>query len=595
MSLKTFFQNKRLNRLEADLKMLNSQKYDYDNYASVFQKMVDQKFDQKLLLENMAWMSGNAEVIYNFHTQCIDKQSTLNVKATRFWSTAPANIRHAHTGIPSVISGTFAKVLFNQGFKVKVNVKKKDNFKINDDKASEDATTILIEFIKKLQLEEKLTEMAKVCSGIGDCCLKYSFDFSLSPYLIIEVVPRTLYKVNKVRNITKSIEFYTWIVKDDPTKRSIQIVYKLVEIYSKNENGDATIESKLFVKKKDANSDFTEVPLTSITETQDIEPFRIFAGVKGILADQYSNMKGSNILYKTPYGDSDYNNSQEAFDALDNCFSELISQIPDTKPIREYPEDMFQTFTANGEPDDNKTFKNLNKYITNYVKTRRSNKEGDNGKITVTTFPDRTEMLINTYLKTLSLICAGCKISPISLGLQDMLSVDSSDKSVREKSKTTTETRNEKLKLIIPVLTETLRKILQFQKYLCTIDGFPILADDFKAKEKLQQIDTTNLNLDIVFNDYIVDSVDSKVVTWGTAKTQRVASTRVAVENIYSNLSKNDQETIVKEIKLEEGMTLDSPDALLLAGDVDEKFSQIKNEKTKSEKVEEDRNEPKVS
>ena len=593
MSLKTYFQQKRLKRLEADLKMLNSQKYDYDKYGSIFQKMVDQSFDEKLLLENMSWMSGSAEVIYNFHKEYSQQGSSVNVKKTRFWATAPSFIRHVHSGIPSVISETFAKVLFNQGFQVKVNVKKQDNVKLNDDKASDEATTILTEFIKKLQLEEKLTQMAKICSGIGDCCLKYSFDFSLSPYLIIEVVPRTLYKVNKVRGITKSIEFYTWIVKDDPTKRGIQIVYKLVEIYSKNENGDATIESKLFVKKKDVNSDFSEVALNSIPETADIEPLRIFAGVKGILADQYSNIKNSNILYQTPYGDSDYNNAHELFDSLDNCLSELVAQLNDTKPLREFPEDLFQTFSSGGTIDS-ESFKQFNKYITNFIKTRRSNKEGENGKIVVTTFPDRTEMLINTYLKLLSLICAECKISPISLGIQDMISIDSSDKSTREKSKTTTETRKQKLKLIIPVLKETLRKVLQFQKYLCAIDGYPVAADDFKAKEKLQNIDTTNLNIDTIFNDYIVDSVDSKVVTWGNAKTQRVASTRVAVENIYSDLSKEDQENIIREIKLEEGMTLDSPDALLLAGDVDEKFSQF-NQKTTSEKVEEERNKPKVS
>ena len=597
MSLKTYFQQKRLNRLESDLKMLNSQKYNYDNYGTLFQKLVDSSFDEKLLLENMAWLSGNAEIIYQYHTQIDKNTSKVNIKKTRFWSTAPAILRHVHSGIPSVISETFAKVLFNQGFKVNVNIMKKDNVKLKDDRASEDATVIIYDFIDTLKLEEKLTQMAKICSGMGDCCLKYSFDFSLSPYIIIEVVPRTLYKVNKIRGITKSIEFYTWITKEDPSKRSIQLVYKLVEIYSKDESGNATIESKLYIKKKNTDSEFSEVNLKSIPETQDIEPYRVFAGVKGILADQYSNIKNSNVFYQTPYGDSDYNNSHEEFDSLDNCLSELVSQLTDTKPMREFPEDLFQTY-SDGAIEDSQTFKQFNKYITNFIKTRRSNKEGDNGKITVTEFPDRTDMLINTYLKLLSLICAGCKISPISLGLQDMLSLDSSDKSTREKSKATTETRKQKLKLIIPVMKETLRKVLQFQQYLCSIDGYPLFADEFNAKEKLKEIDTSNLNLDITFNDYIVDSVDSKVTTWGTAKSTRVASTRVAVENIYSELSKDAQDEIVKEIKLEEGMALDSPDALLLSDSVDNEFSKFKvkqDEKNITEKTEEDKNNPKVS
>lgn len=71
-----------------------------------------------------------------------------------------------------------------------------------------------------------------------------------------------------------------------------------------------------------------------------------------------------------------------------------------------------------------------------------------------------------------------------------------------------------------------------------------------------------NLKLNIEFNDYVQDSAEKKINTWGNAKTQSVASTYEAVRRIHPDW---DEELVNQEVNLirfEQGMSLDNPDNL---------------------------------
>jgi hypothetical protein len=71
----------------------------------------------------------------------------------------------------------------------------------------------------------------------------------------------------------------------------------------------------------------------------------------------------------------------------------------------------------------------------------------------------------------------------------------------------------------------------------------------------------------VEFPDYVQQSDQEKINTWGGAKSQGVADIETAVRKIYSQVSREQQNEIIDRIKLEQGIALDNPSALQI-GDI---------------------------
>jgi len=551
-TIQQYFKEKRLLKLRGDLELIAKSEYAYNPFTiNMPDTLLEKDSVAKGILESLVWYSGKTEALREFYTKTLyQSKRDFDYRADFFWRTALENTRKIHSGLPNLISKTMAKLIFGNGIKVEPTV---FNGNQVDEVASEQVKEAIKILLEELEVDSKLLIGSQTESWSGHIAYKLSFDTRLSPYPILESYDPRYFDIIKLRGVLIGIVFKKYIEtgKGQSLKR-----YVLKEFYTTDEQGDAVINYTLYQVSADGRE--VEVPLTTLADTYDLaeQPTIVFKGLKGILAFEKPNVIEGNLFIDSPFGQSDYDTAFSLFDGLDEVLSGIVSEIRENKTIRYIPEDMIPR-------DQSGNFYKLNQYVNNFVKYKTDIDQDSKQKIETTQIADKTIEHYEKWRVLVANVCNACGLSPITLGITGLESIASSDKTTREKNKTSLETRAMKINLWKPFIEKMVIKLLELTSYIQTQypetvpDGFPKI-----------DVDWANTNVTVQFNDYLVNSLEDRIATWTQAKAGGVASIDTVVNQIWGDeLSQEDKDAEINRIKIEIGLPLEDPSLLNLTDD----------------------------
>lgn len=546
MSLKDFFTRRRLNRLQRDLNMLRDT-IKFNPYAvAMIDSETDKDFSRRIT-EYRVWSMGNSYVLRRFFVGTLEYR-TCNY----FWTRAPLSYRMIHSGLPGLICSKMPRILFGNGIAPTVSVYK-DSGEVDKNKTKA-ATDYTLQLIDKVKLRDVLTECATNESWGGHSFIKFSFDTDLSNFPIIEAADIMSTEVVKERNETVAIIFKTWY--EDKKKGNQQRKYRLDEIYTTDATGDAVIRYELYEL---TTGEEKRVPLNSIPETQKIveavngDDEVVFTGLKGMLAFEKPNKLPSLEFPHSNYGASDFEGATDSFDAVDEAYSTIINEIRDNRTFRYFASHNFRRDKDTGEiltPDDG--------FTKNFVLTEGDidQEQGVNKNRIVDQIPDKTEDHKAKYLTAVTVALNKAGLSPYSIGITGLESINQSAESQQERNKVTLETRKAKLELWTPYLSKVLSQLLAFNTYLLNTVG--VKQDDMP----LPDMDITLSTVTTDFGEYLQDTDKDLVDIWGLAKSQGVSSTQNAVRELHKSWSEKQILDETNVILFENGMATDTPNGL---------------------------------
>ena len=563
-----YFDNRRRTRLWRDLEVLERKIKFEPKYAKIPSSFfADDTFTRKTT-EYMLWYAGNEEALRDFFESgaYISKDgSTQNL----FWEKAPSDYPMLHSGFPALLSAKQPSILFGNGYEIKVEVLNAGGDTVNETATAEVQSLLDDVFIPKMRLNENLIDGATKESWGGHVFPKISVDTTLSPYPILEMADIRYGEVIVKRGITLGIVFHEWINKKGIDNREVQ--YRLDETYrtasaddftasegnparirqGEAEIGDAVIEYKLY--RLNEKGEATEIALDEIPETQDIiKPFFVFQGVKGAMAFSKPNKLPNHDFIDSPYGASDYAHSRSQFDTLDEVWSELRRETRDNKSIVEWPATLLPKDQDTGKPY-------VQKFRTNVVISSADLREGIKNDPHLFEIVDKTESLVAKLNKAIENVCVNAEISPISLGLSDAIGANSSDKTLRERSKATIDLRNKKLSLWKPLLEQALIRYLEVASWM-KAQGFEMPGVD------ALDVDFENLNITVTFPEYVSDTETDRVDKIGKARAAGVMSIREGVKAFHSQdgWSDDEVEKEVEEIRIDQNLSPQNTETALL-------------------------------
>ena len=546
MSLKDFFTRRRLNRLQRDLNMLRNT-IKFNPYAvAMIDSETDKDFSRRIT-EYRVWSMGNSYVLRRFFVGTLEYR-TCNY----FWTRAPLSYRMIHSGLPGLICSKMPRILFGNGIAPTVSVYK-DSGEVDKNKTKA-ATDYTLQLIDKVKLRDVLTECATNESWGGHSFIKFSFDTAISNFPIIEAADIMSTEVVKERNETVAIIFKTWY--EDKKKGNQQRKYRLDEIYTTDATGDAVIRYELYEL---TTGEEKRVPLNSIPETQKIveavngDDEVVFTGLKGMLAFEKPNKLPSLEFPHSNYGASDFEGATDSFDAVDEAYSTIINEIRDNRTFRYFASHNFRRDKDTGEiltPDDG--------FTKNFVLTEGDidQEQGVNKNRIVDQIPDKTEEHKAKYLTAVTVALNKAGLSPYSIGITGLESINQSAESQQERNKVTLETRKAKLELWTPYLSKVLSQLLAFNTYLLNTVG--VKQDDMP----LPDMDITLSTVTLDFGEYLQDTDKDLVDIWGLAKSQGISSTQNAVRELHKSWSEKQILDETNVILFENGMATDTPNGL---------------------------------
>ena len=532
-TLKEYLTDKRLNRLEGDLKMLNNKlQFNPLKLHTKIDEETVSAFSEKIA-EYKVWSSGNAVKIKEYYSRYGDYDSLHY-----FWRTAPATSLKKHTGIPSLIASKMGYILFGNGIDIDVLAYTKDGEK--SDKDSKDIREELITLYSKLDMEQKLQDGASIESWGGEVFYKLSVDNTLSNYPILEVADITRGRIYKERGILKEIRFPTYYKRKD-------VNYRLDEVYSTTEKGDACIYYKLY-KLNVAENKEEGVALDSIPETAHIDPeVKVFEGIKGLLAFAKPNKK-SLMFSDSDYGASDYEGAIDSFDAMDEAYSTIFRELRSNRTVRYIPKDMIPK-SSDGRFALNDDFTDA------YVQVESDIDQNSKSEITYSVIPDKTESHKAKFLTALTTALNKAGLSPYAIGITGLESVNASAESQQERNKVTLETRKAKMEVWKPFIEEMLIKILQLNDWMVRNK---LVKQDYKDNN----VAWGDIDIQVSFGDYIVETENNIVSTVANQMAAGVISTETALKEIHPDWTPEQILEEVNRIRYEKGMALDTPDSL---------------------------------
>ena len=542
MGIKDYFTNKRLNKLERDLKMIRD-RFNFDSTKAIdLSKVFGADAFTKRIQEYQVWKSGSAELIRYFYTHYAGSNG-LNY----FWQKALDTTIKRHCGIPKMISNKMGVILFGSDFKVNANVYQEatDN-KINET-ASKQAQEVIDGLVDNCKLLQNFTDMAVKESWCGHSFAKLNYDLSLSQFPIIETFDLTQAEAVVERGITTAIIFKSYYTKK---KGNNTEKYRFEETYSTNQLGYATISNALY--KMQADGKDKQVPLTEIAETEKLNDEYVFEGVKGMLAFHKPNKLPNNEFSASVYGASDYEGAIDSFDALDETYSELAYETRNNKTIRFIPSTMIP------RDDDGNALTTMMSFITAFQKTEGSMDQDAKNEILAQQIQDKTASLVEKFKNNLVTAINNAGLSPLALGVTGLESISAGESSQRERNRVTLETRKAKINNYwIPFLKNFFTQLIAFNNWLIKTAG---------AKQE-QKVNVENLSFETVdltfdFGNYVVENESEVITRWASAKQSGVASIETAVKEIHPEWTDDEILEEVTRIKFENNIGVDDPTLL---------------------------------
>lgn len=353
------------------------------------------------------WYHGDGYELDQFYSQ-------MEKTACRFWgntATKGMEIRKCHTGLPQIIVDTLSAIV----------VRDLNGINFNDTKADELWGKI-----------EKENNMSVLCEAavkdaliVGDGAFKLCFDATLGAKPVIEWYGGDRCVFSVIRGRIRSIVFMTEI--ED---------FTLYEIY-----GYGFVRYELY--KTNDREKKQKYPLSTLPETKelcDVEfDDKIMLAVPLIITASDRDCGRGKSVYAAKC---------DAFDALDEVWSQWLAAMRASRAVRYIPESLIPHDLKTGEPLKS------NPFDCSFIKIGDDNHEGGRNEITVSQPQFNSEQYTATYITALDMALQGI-ISPSTLGI-DVKKLDNAE-AQREKEKTTLYTRNR----IIAALEKALKTLAE--------------------------------------------------------------------------------------------------------------------------------------
>jgi len=357
---------------------------------------------------------------------------------------------------------------------------------------------------------------------LGDVLYRLSYDEDVSDKPIIDVIEPQFFEINYSKKTIKS-----YVIKlpaeDDPS-------YELREIHYKNNEGYVCIAYRFY--KDDKYVDPRDKPLINECKThfsKDINlkertlPFKDFMLV-------FKKNANSNQLYCGERGVPDIQGLDTIEDALTESISDLIDAIR-KGGVREYISDELIPEDENGQQ------LKINSFNKRIITTKGSSSPADPTQLHKVVQGDiKWEAYTRTIQNLMSVAINKAGLSPTTIGLTGLESINSSAESQEAREKTSLRTRELSLSSWEHTLTELLNKYLQMLDYL----------------EDKDILDYTPL-IKIHFDDYISPSVENITDVLSRQVMAGIKSQRSAIKELNDEFSDEDAENELMDIMSERG------------------------------------------
>lgn len=460
------------------------------------------------LARNHALLSGNSAVIRRFYRQEVGKLGCKDIynmsELTRsFFYNARQKNAFVYAGLIPWIVESIVRLVATSGVQVTSALDGGDDF---DNALKLDIDEYINEVVEKyISLQEKFSRGVYLESGLGDFIYRISYDKNLSDKPIVDVIEPQYIEIKTKRGVIVEIlikESADDISADKPKDKQH---YEVNEIYSKK-NGKVVITYKFYVNGKligPRSKYYQECKEYWSIEKTTIElPFKDFPLV-------FKKNNKQSELYLGERGVPDIEGLETIEDALSESLSNLVDCIRKSAPKTFVDEELLPS-DIQGNTEEYSAFDHEYLIIKNSGLDPTKLLATIQGKIDYQSHIETAKTLISHAINKVGL-------SPTTLGVTGLESINSSVDSQDAREKPSLRTRSEKLVGWKNCITELLNKYFM---YLAYINGEEI-QDDYSKM------------FNITFNEYINPSTENIVAAIAQAITGRVYSVEYGVEKRF--------------------------------------------------------------
>lgn len=464
------------------------------------------------LARNMALLSNDPAVIryfYQIDAPKFMKDQWLQMEtADKFLAQYRPGQAFAYFGLCPMIVQAKVNLLASTGFECQ-----------SDDK---EIDAVLNKWKDQAKLEQKFAEGVYWESGIGDFAYRLSYNPKVSDEPIITVIEPQHLEINYSGGQIKS-----YIIKEVSSEDSN---YELHEIWYKNTDGEVVVEYRFYYDEKyvDPNDKalFDQCRLqfdSEIDLSTKVLPFKDFM----IIFKKNSN---SSQLYRGERGVPDIQGLDTIEDALTETASDLIDAIR-KGGVKEYVSD---ELVPQDEKGNDLKLDHFNKTVI--ITRGSSNPENPKALWNVVQGDIKWEAYIQTMQTLISTGINKAGLSPTTLGLTGLESINSSAESQESRERTSLRRRELDLKDWELTLKELLNKYLQMRDY---INGKEIL--DYSSLIKIH------------FNNYVTPTVENITEVLANQVASGLKSRRHAIKELNDGYTDEDSEKEFLDIMTEQG------------------------------------------
>lgn len=479
-------------------------------------------------LENGVWYSGIEQDLSYFYRKEAPKfyrNGQQSESLNYFWHNSNNDFRKIHGGFPQLISEKMVDLIIGNGFELQVEGKDEEDLQIElDAMLDENKLTLLMN--KGIETE----------SWSGGVAWKMSRNPLISDYPIIESWQPENYTNTVVSG--RIVEDIFFIYYEEGT-----VKYRLSEIYGVDNVG-AYIDYKLEALQFDTTGQTQVEPkwhivnVNKLEQTKDLKRISFKGYFNRLSLYKPNKLPNSEFRYSI-LGESDYAGSYGAFDAIDEILSTMIQEFRDGKLVRYFPEE-YVPKDSSGEaqlPDDFKTMHII------YSDTPSENV--DKQKILYEQGDIRIEKHLEAYKMWVTQALNNAGLSPLTVGITGLESIDASAESQQEREKVSIRTRNKKIELWKEFLQDFIKTALEF--HLMTKDMKPNKDGEYDVG-KVPEFEIIS-----TFEDYIIKSKKDRTdeVAIGINVSWDVLT---GVRYVHADKTEKEQLAISARIKLENGI-----------------------------------------
>lgn len=485
-------------------------KFDFKN-KNVLGNVRSPKIWQFNLAMNMALLSNDSKVIRNFwrvdSRQFISDTWMAAELQDKFLGKYIPGQAFTYFGLCPMIVNGVQNLIASSGFVCESSDKEVDK--------------ILNQCIAKNKLQEQFASGVYYESGMGDFAYRISYCPKLSDRPIIDIIEPQHIELIYKRKILQTI-----IIKEvSDNEQDLE----LHEVYSKNADGFVVVEHFIYkgdryIYKKDSYETYEQyLKILGITQG-DMKPVILPLKEFPII---YKQNHINNLIYKGQRGVPDI----MGLDTIEDALSESISDLTDAirkGGVKEFVDD---SLLQQDEDGNTLGYDPFNKTI---IKTKGSSLENKSlvtvvhGEINWQAYIESAKYLISSALNKVG-------ISPTTIGITGLESINSSQESQDAREKPSLRKRKESLKSWNKTLTDLLNRYLQMRDYI----------DD-------EEVEDYEPFIHIKFNEYVNPTQESIVDLLEKKLNLGIITHKDAIKEIDATLTDDEADQKLMDIVLEQ-------------------------------------------